>query len=127
MAGFNMVVNVGEIACRNFETVGTEKIARDTVKDIGYECAELCFCHDSFEYMSRIHGQSPDISKGVTASEGLYEEQGAGDQVMMFGYQRHGVLKMRLHNQGTCAIAYPDTATQRAFFLRPALVNRRLT
>ena len=36
MAGFIMVVNVGEITCTDFETINTEKIARDTVKDIGY-------------------------------------------------------------------------------------------
>jgi S-adenosylmethionine synthetase len=86
MAGFNLVVNVGEITCRNFETIDTEAIARQTVKEIGYNDKSLRFCHDSFEYLSRIHGQSPDISQGVTEGEGLYEEQGAGDQGMMFGY-----------------------------------------
>jgi S-adenosylmethionine synthetase len=86
MAGFNLVVNVGEITCRNFETIDTEAIARRTVKEIGYNHKSLRFCHDSFEYLSRIHGQSPDISQGVTEGEGLYEEQGAGDQGMMFGY-----------------------------------------
>jgi S-adenosylmethionine synthetase len=86
MAGFNLVVNVGEITCRNFKTIDTEKVARDTVKSIGYDCQELRFCHDTFEYISRIHGQSPDISQGVTEGEGLYDEQGAGDQGMMFGY-----------------------------------------
>ena len=77
MAGFNLVVNVGEITCQDFETIDTEKIARQTVKDIGYDNPELRFYHDSFEYLSRIHGQSPDISQGVTEGEGLYEEQGA--------------------------------------------------
>jgi S-adenosylmethionine synthetase len=86
MAGFNLVVNVGEITCRNFKTIDTEAIARRTVKEIGYNHKSLRFCHDSFEYLSRIHGQSPDISQGVTEGEGLYEEQGAGDQGMMFGY-----------------------------------------
>jgi S-adenosylmethionine synthetase len=86
MAGFNLVVNVGEITCSDFETIDTEAIARQTVKSIGYDCRSLRFCHDSFEYLSRIHGQSPDISQGVSEGEGLYEEQGAGDQGMMFGY-----------------------------------------
>jgi S-adenosylmethionine synthetase len=86
MAGFNLIVNVGEITCRDFEKIDTEKVVRKTVREIGYESQELRFCHDSFEYLSRIHGQSPDISQGVNEGEGLYDEQGAGDQGMMFGY-----------------------------------------
>ncbi|MBR9986102.1 MAG: methionine adenosyltransferase [Desulfosarcina sp.] len=86
MAGYNLVVNVGEITCRDFEKIDTEAIARKTVRDIGYDHPELRFCHDSFEYLSRIHGQSPDISQGVDEGDGLCKEQGAGDQGMMFGY-----------------------------------------
>jgi S-adenosylmethionine synthetase len=84
--GHNIVTNLGEVTCNGWEKIDTEKIARKVVKDIGYNHEDLLFWHDSFEYLSRIHGQSPDISQGVSEGEGLYEEQGAGDQGMMFGY-----------------------------------------
>ncbi|MCK8600997.1 methionine adenosyltransferase [Desulfoferrobacter suflitae] len=86
VVGHNLVSNVGEITCSGWESIDTEKIARSVIREIGYDHPDLKFWHESFEYLSRIHGQSPDISQGVTRGEGLYEEQGAGDQGMMFGY-----------------------------------------
>ena len=86
LVGHNLVANVGEVTCSGWDGIDTESIARQVVRDIGYDCEELKFWNESFEYISRIHGQSPDISQGVTQGEGLYEEQGAGDQGMMFGY-----------------------------------------
>ena len=82
----NLVVNAGEITCAGWDQVDAEAIARDLVRDIGYDREELEFCCDTFEYINRLHEQSPDISQGVTEGEGLYAEQGAGDQGMMFGY-----------------------------------------
>lgn len=84
--GHNIVMNVGEITCSGWDGIDPESIARQVVKDIGYDSEELKFWHESFKYESCIHGQSPDISQGVTEGEGLYDEQGAGDQGMMFGY-----------------------------------------
>ena len=80
----NLVVNAGEITCSGWDKINPEAIARKVVKEIGYNRIELEFCADTFEYLGRLHEQSPDISQGVTASE--THEQGAGDQGMMFGY-----------------------------------------
>ena len=80
------VLNLGEITCSGWDNIDREAIVRDVVKGIGYDREELMFCCDTFKYDDRIHGQSPDISQGVTAGEGLHVEQGAGDQGMMFGY-----------------------------------------
>jgi S-adenosylmethionine synthetase len=82
----NLVVNAGEITCSGWDNIDPEAIAREVVRDIGYDQAELEFCCDTFEYINRLHGQSPDISQGVTEGQGLFAEQGAGDQGMMFGY-----------------------------------------
>ena len=82
----NLVVNAGEITCNEWDSINSEKIAREVVREIGYDREELEFSADTFEYINRLHGQSPDISQGVTEGEGLHKEQGAGDQGMMFGY-----------------------------------------
>ncbi|MHC4887108.1 MAG: methionine adenosyltransferase [Planctomycetota bacterium] len=82
----DFVLNAGEITCSGWDKIDPEAIARQVVRDIGYDKEEYMFCADTFTYDCRIHPQSPDISQGVTAGEGLYEEQGAGDQGMMFGY-----------------------------------------
>jgi S-adenosylmethionine synthetase len=80
----NLVVNAGEITCSGWDKINPEAIARKVVHEIGYDRAELEFCAETFEYLGRLHEQSPDISQGVTATEA--HEQGAGDQGMMFGY-----------------------------------------
>ena len=84
MVGPDVVVNMGEITCRGFEEIDTEAIARRVVEKIGYTVPEEHFSFDTFKYVSHIHGQSPDINQGV--SRECAEDQGAGDQGMMFGY-----------------------------------------
>ena len=84
MVGPNLVVNMGEITCRGFSEINAQEIARAVVKDIGYDRAEEGFAWNSFNYVSALHGQSPDIARGVNRAKA--EKQGAGDQGMMFGY-----------------------------------------
>ena len=82
----NLVVNAGEITCSGWDKIDPEAIVRDVVREIGYDHDELKFSSETFEYICRLHEQSSDISQGVTEGEGLFNEQGAGDQGMMFGY-----------------------------------------
>ncbi len=84
MVGPDIVVNMGEITCQGFQKLDTAAIARRVVKKIGYDTPDEHFSWDTFNYVSHIHGQSPDINKGV--SRAAKERQGAGDQGMMFGY-----------------------------------------
>ena len=64
--------------------VDVQEIARRVIKKIGYTKAEYKFDCDSCGVISSIHGQSPDINRGVERKKD--EDQGAGDQGMMFGY-----------------------------------------
>lgn len=80
----NRIVLSGEITSST--SVDYEKIARDVVRDIGYTDPEIGFDADSCEVQVYVHSQSADISQGVTEGEGLFKEQGAGDQGMMFGF-----------------------------------------
>ena len=84
MVAPNLVVNAGEISCRGFKSIDTEAIARQVVKRIGYDRDDEGFSWESFTYMSALHGQSPDIAQGVNRKK--KQQQGAGDQGMMFGY-----------------------------------------
>ncbi len=84
MVGPDVVVNMGEITCQKWAKVDPEAIARRVVKKIGYDRAGEHFCWKDFSYVSHLHGQSPDIARGVNRRSAA--KQGAGDQGMMFGY-----------------------------------------
>lgn len=64
--------------------VDLQKVARGVIRRIGYTKAEYRFDADSCSVISALHEQSPDINRGVVRS--TEEEQGAGDQGMMFGF-----------------------------------------
>ena len=76
------VVLAGEVKSTAYLDV--QKIARDVINKIGYTKGEYMFDGNSCGVLSAIHEQSPDINQGVERAKD--EDQGAGDQGMMFGY-----------------------------------------
>jgi methionine adenosyltransferase len=76
------VVIMGEV--RSSSYIDLQTIARNTIKSIGYTKSEYQFDGDSCGVLTAIHEQSDDINRGVSREEA--DEQGAGDQGMMFGY-----------------------------------------
>ena len=76
------VILAGEVKSKTYLDV--QQIARDTINKIGYTKSEYMFDGNSCGVLSAIHEQSDDINRGVDKE--TPEEQGAGDQGMMFGY-----------------------------------------
>ena len=74
----------GEITTK--AQVNYAEVARNTLKRIGYTNDAFGINGDTCAVMVAIDRQSPDISQGVSAGEGLHKEQGAGDQGLMFGF-----------------------------------------
>ncbi|MBT3181805.1 MAG: methionine adenosyltransferase [Deltaproteobacteria bacterium] len=89
------------VACETLVTTGLAMIAgeittnaqviypevvRNTIRDIGYSHHSMGFDWETCGVIVSLDKQSPDISQGVTAGEGLFKEQGAGDQGLMFGF-----------------------------------------
>jgi len=66
--------------------VNYTQVARDTIKRIGFDSSEVGFDYHTCAVMTAIGKQSPDIAQGVNEGEGLFLDQGAGDQGLMFGY-----------------------------------------
>ncbi len=66
--------------------VDMPQIVRDTIRDIGYHSSQMGFDWRTCSVITSIDRQSSDIAQGVNTDEGLYKEQGAGDQGLMFGF-----------------------------------------
>ena len=79
-----MAMIAGEITTSAY--VDMPQIVRETIKEIGYADSAMGFDYETCAVLTSIDRQSPDISQGVTEGEGLFSEQGAGDQGLMFGY-----------------------------------------
>ncbi len=81
-----LIVVAGEVTTN--ARVDYADIARQTVKKIGYDSSDKGFDYKTCGVVVTLDRQSPDISQGVTAGQGMHnqKEQGAGDQGIMFGY-----------------------------------------
>ncbi len=124
--GSNLVANLGEVTCANWDGINPKAIAREVIRDVGYDRPDEGFSFDTFNYINALHGQSVDIAQGVNR-EGE-ETQGAGDQGMMFGYASnatqelmpapiifsHGLLQFftTLRKNGEISYLRPDSKAQ---------------
>jgi S-adenosylmethionine synthetase len=84
LATTDLVVVSGEITTN--AKVDWEKVVRKVCTEIGYTDRTVGFCAEDCKVFVCIHRQSPDIAQGVNVGQGLHQEQGAGDQGMMFGF-----------------------------------------
>lgn len=85
LAKTGMIIMAGEITTN--ARIDYQKIARDTLRKIGYTHSDMGFDADTCAVMEAIQGQSSDIDMGVSAGKGLFNKTlGAGDQGIMFGY-----------------------------------------
>ncbi len=83
----NLVVLAGEVRTNNGAVITKDEMneaARKVVRKIGYE--QEGFHWKNMTVQNHVHGQSAEIAQGVEAGQGLFKEEGAGDQGIMFGY-----------------------------------------
>ncbi len=79
-----MAIIAGEITTSAY--VDMPEVVRETIKDIGYSNSSMGFDWETCAVLSTIDKQSADIAIGVDVGEGLFKDQGAGDQGLMFGF-----------------------------------------
>ncbi len=115
-----LVVLAGEVKSTVYLDVQT--IARDVIKKIGYTKSEYMFEANSCGIISAIHEQSSDINQGVERKN--KEEQGAGDQGMMFGYASRDTdnympLPLEIAHQMLIELAELRRENKKIKYLRP--------
>ncbi|MDC1179825.1 methionine adenosyltransferase [Flavobacteriaceae bacterium] len=114
------VILAGEVKSNTYLDV--QKIARDVINKIGYTKSEYMFDGNSCGVLSAIHEQSPDINQGVVRANP--EDQGAGDQGMMFGYatdetENYMPLALELSHQLLIELAALRRENNDIKYLRP--------
>ena len=114
------VILAGEVKSSTYLDV--QQIARDVIKKIGYTKSEYMFEANSCGVLSAIHEQSQDINQGVDRAS--KEEQGAGDQGMMFGYatsetEEYMPLALKLSHQLLQELAALRRENSAITYLRP--------
>lgn len=124
------VVVAGEVRSTAYIDIPT--VVRRVIKQIGYDRSELKFDGDACGVFSALHEQSPDINRGVVRKTA--EDQGAGDQGMMFGYATdetplyipltlaisHAILKeLSKIRRDLSAMTYVDAHGAKRSYLRP--------
>ena len=85
LSATGMIVVAGQVTAKGSQ-LDIQEIVRNQIKEIGYDSSEKGFDYKTCAVLSQLDKQSPDISQGVSEGEGLFKEQGAGDQGLMFGY-----------------------------------------
>ncbi len=129
LATTDFLVISGEISSK--ATPDFEKIARKVINGIGYNSPELGFDGNTAAINVRLHAQSRDIARGVDSATSQDNEQGAGDQGMMFGfacdetdtlmpapiYYSHRIMERfaQLRHSGAYPFLRPDAKTQITF------------
>lgn len=122
-----MAVIAGEISTRGYADL--PHVVRETIKNIGYNSSDMGFDWQTCAVISSIDHQSPDIAQGVTRANP--EDQGAGDQGMMFGYANNETAPLmpapiywahqlsqqltKVRKDGTVDFFRPDGKTQVSF------------